>query len=135
MQDRPAAEDLLAAVRGFLNDTAMPQLQGHAAFSARVAGNVLDILARELALAPGFQKAETRRLKALLDVGPDAKDDLLTLNRALCDKIASGEMDLSTPDLRDHLIKVSMGKLAIDQPRYQGYKTAQANNWPEEESK
>jgi hypothetical protein len=135
MQDRPAAEDLLAAVRRFLSDTAMPNLQGHAAFSARVAGNVLDILARELALAPGFQKAETRRLKDLLDVAPEAQSDLLDLNRKLCDKIASGEMDLSTPGLRDHLIKISMGKLAIDQPKYQGYKTAQANDWPEEESK
>ena len=134
MQDRPAAEDLLAAVRRFLSDTAMPNLQGHAAFSARVAGNVLDILARELALAPGFQKAETRRLKDLLDVAPEAQSDLLDLNRELCDKIASGEMDLSTPGLRDHLIKISMGKLAIDQPKYQGYKTAQANDWPEEES-
>ena len=135
MQDRPAAEDLLAAVRRFLSDTAMPNLQGHAAFSARVAGNVLDILARELALAPGFQKAETRRLKDLLDVAPEAQSDLLDLNRELCDKIASGEMDLSTPGLRDHLIKISMGKLAIDQPKYQGYKTAQSNDWPEEESK
>ena len=134
MQDRPAAEDLLAAVRRFLSDTAMPNLQGHAAFSARVAGNVLDILARELALAPGFQKAEFRRLKDLLDVAPEAQSDLLDLNRELCDKIASGEMDLSTPGLRDHLIKISMGKLAIDQPKYQGYKTAQANDWPEEES-
>jgi hypothetical protein len=134
MQDRPAAEDLLAAVRRFLSDTAMPNLQGHAAFSARVAGNVLDILARELALAPGFQKAETRRLKDLLDVAPEAQSDLLDLNQKLCGKIASGEMDLSTPSLRDHLIKISMGKLAIDQPKYQGYKTAQANDWPEEES-
>lgn len=135
MQDRPAAEDLLAAVRRFLSDTAMPNLQGHAAFSARVAGNVLDILARELALAPGFQKAETRRLKDLLDVAPEAQSDLLDLNRELCDKIASGEMDLSNPGLRNHLIKISMGKLAIDQPKYQGYKTAQANDWPEEESR
>ena len=134
MQDRPAAEDLLAAVRRFLSDTAMPNLQGHAAFSARVAGNVLDVLARELALAPGFQKAETRRLKDLLDVAPEAQSDLLDLNRELCDKIASGEMDLSNPGLRNHLIKISMGKLAIDQPKYQGYKTAQANDWPEEES-
>ena len=135
MQDRPLANDLLAAVRRFLTDTAMPQLQGHAAFSARVAGNVLDILAREMALAPGFQKAETRRLRELLDIAPDTNVDLLELNQQLCAKIASGEMSLTSPGLRDHLIKVSMGKLAIDQPRYQGYKTAQENNWPEEESK
>ena len=43
MQDKPSAEKLLAAARAFLNNTAMPQLSGHAAFHARVAGNVLDI--------------------------------------------------------------------------------------------
>ena len=107
----------------------MPQLSGQAAFHARVAGNVLDILARELALAPGFNKAEQARLESLL--GEDG--DLATLNRKLCEKIATGEMDLSNDVLKNHLIRVTMGKLAIDQPRYQGYKTAQANGWPEEE--
>ena len=128
MQDRPAASDLLTAVKHFLSDTAMPQLSGQAAFHARVAGNVLDILAREMALAPGFQKAELARLESLLG----ENGDLLDLNRKLCDKISAGEMDLSTPGLKDHLIRTTMGKLAIDQPRYQGYKTAQANHWPEE---
>ena len=129
MQDRPSAEKLLAAARAFLNETAMPQLSGQAAFHARVAGNVLDILARELALAPGFNKAEQARLESLL--GEDG--DLATLNLKLCEKIATGEMDLSNDALKNHLIRVTMGKLAIDQPRYQGYKTAQANGWPEEE--
>jgi hypothetical protein len=129
MQDRPSAEKLLAAARAFLNETAMPQLSGQAAFHARVAGNVLDILARELALAPGFNKAEQARLESLL--GEDG--DLATLNRKLCEKIATGEMDLSNDALKNHLIRVTMGKLVIDQPRYQGYKTAQANGWPEEE--
>lgn len=129
MQDRPSAEKLLAAARAFLNETAMPQLSGQAAFHARVAGNVLDILARELALAPGFNKAEQARLESLL--GEDG--DLVTLNCKLCEKIATGEMDLSNDALKNHLIRVTMGKLAIDQPRYQGYKTAQANGWPEEE--
>lgn len=129
MQDRPSAEKLLAAARAFLNETAMPQLSGQAAFHARVAGNVLDILARELALAPGFNKAEQARLESLL--GEDG--DLATLNRKLCEKIATGEIDLSNDVLKNHLIRVTMGKIAIDQPRYQGYKTAQANGWPEEE--
>ena len=128
MQDRPAASDLLAAVQRFLSETAMPQLSGQAAFHARVASNVLDILAREMALAPAFQKAELARLESLLG----ESGDLLDLNRKLCDKIGAGEMDLSTPGLKDHLIRTTMGKLAIDQPRYQGYKIAQANHWPEE---
>ena len=131
MQDKPSAEKLLAAARAFLSDTVMPQLSGHAAFHARVAGNVLDILARELELAPGFNKAEQARLESLLgESGP-----LEALNRKLCDKIATGEMNLSNEKLKIHLIKTTMGKLAIDQPRYQGYKTAQANGWPEEDSR
>jgi hypothetical protein len=131
MQDRPSADKLLAAVRAFLNETAMPQLSGQAAFHARVAGNVLDILARELALAPGFNKAEQARLESLLG----ESGNLEALNRKFCDKIASGEMGLADEAVKNHLTKTTMGKLAIDQPRYQGYKTAQANEWPEEESR
>ena len=131
MQDRPSADKLLAAVRAFLNETAMPQLSGQAAFHARVAGNVLDILARELALAPGFNKAEQARLESLLG----ESGNLEALNGKFCDKIASGEMGLADEAVKNHLIKTTMGKLAIDQPRYQGYKTAQANEWPEEESR
>jgi len=130
MQDKPSAEKLLAAARAFLNETAMPQLSGHAAFHARVAGNVLDILAREFELAPGFNRAETARLESLLGETGTLKE----LNRKLCDKIATGEMDLSDEKLKIHLIKTTMGKLAIDQPRYQGYKTAKAKGWPEEDS-
>ncbi|MCH1568156.1 MAG: DUF6285 domain-containing protein [Alphaproteobacteria bacterium] len=131
MQDRPSAEKLLAAARNFLNETAMPQLSGHAAFHARVAGNVLDILVRELALAPGFNAAEQARLENLLG----ESGSLSALNRILCDKIAAGELDLSDDAVKTHLIKTTMGKLAIDQPRYQGYKTAQASGWPEEETR
>ena len=131
MQDRPSAEKLLAAARNFLNETAMPQLSGHAAFHARVAGNVLDVLARELALAPGFNAAEQARLENLLGESGSLSD----LNRRLCDKIAAGELDLSDDAVKTHLIKTTMGKLAIDQPRYQGYKTAQVSGWPEEETR
>ena len=34
--------------------------------------------------------------------------------------------------LMDHLKRATMGKLAIDQPTYAGYQTAQTNGWPEE---
>ncbi|MGB2564610.1 MAG: DUF6285 domain-containing protein, partial [Parvibaculales bacterium] len=74
--------------------------------------------------------AETARLESLLGESGTLKE----LNRKLCDKIASGEMDLSNDNLKTHLIMTTMGKLAIDQPRYQGYISAQANGWPEEDS-
>ena len=40
MQDQPSAIEILAAVADFLRQHAMPQLQGHTAFHARVAANV-----------------------------------------------------------------------------------------------
>ena len=46
----------------------------------------------------------------------------MELNRALADKIASGEMDLQTLGLADHLWQTTMDKLAIDQPTYAAYK-------------
>jgi len=49
---RPTAIELLDAVRGFLTDQVMPATTGQLAFHARVAANVLGIVARELELGP-----------------------------------------------------------------------------------
>lgn len=49
---RPTASELLDAVRGFLAEQVMPATSGQLAFHARVAANVLGIVARELELGP-----------------------------------------------------------------------------------
>src|SRR5690606_13181549 len=49
VNDRPSAAELLAAVEQFLEEEAVPALEGPARFHARVAANVLRIVARELA--------------------------------------------------------------------------------------
>ncbi|HKR68960.1 MAG TPA: phosphotransferase family protein [Streptosporangiaceae bacterium] len=49
---RPTASELLDAVRSFLTDEVMPATGGQVAFHARVAANVLGIVARELELGP-----------------------------------------------------------------------------------
>jgi aminoglycoside phosphotransferase (APT) family kinase protein len=49
---RPAASELLAAVREFLTDQVRPATSGQLAFHARVAANVLAIVMRELELGP-----------------------------------------------------------------------------------
>jgi aminoglycoside phosphotransferase (APT) family kinase protein len=59
---RPTASELLDAVRGFLTDQVMPGTSGQLAFHARVAANVLAIVARELDLGP-------------LPTDPDPADD------------------------------------------------------------
>ena len=120
--------DLMQAVQDFVGEEIAPRLAGHAAFSARVAGNVLALMQRELDLGPRFRAAEQARLEALLN----ETGTLEVLNRILCDKIAKGALGPEDEALMDHLKRATMGKLAIDQPTYAGYQTAQTNGWPEE---
>lgn len=120
MQDQPTAAELIDIVADFIRNHAMPQLQGHAAFHARVAANALDIVKRELQVAPKANAEEHERLKALL--GRDGS--LEELNRELCARIESGQVTLATPGLADHLWAITMTKLAIDQPNYSGYRRA-----------
>jgi hypothetical protein len=47
---------------------------------------------------------------------------LAELNRVLADRIASGELDLQTAGLAEHLWQTTLDKLAVDQPNYASYK-------------
>ena len=118
MHDAPSTKELVEAVKRFIDDTAAPQLSGHAAFHARVASNVLSTLIRELEQRPDAESSEQARLVALLDAAPDTP--LEDLNRDLCSRIQSGEMDLSTDGLLDHLKTTTIAQLSVDQPRYSG---------------
>jgi hypothetical protein len=118
MQDEPTPTELTKAVADFLRNDIAPTLSGHNAFKLRVAINMLDLVTRQLTLEAGSDAAEAKRLRQLLGVD----GSLMELNRALADKIASGEMDLQTLGLADHLWQTTMDKLAIDQPGYAAYK-------------
>jgi hypothetical protein len=120
MQDRPAADLLLEAVAAFLRERVVPATQGPLAFHARVAANALDIARRELMLAPGADARERAALAALLQADPQG--DLIALNRQLCERIARDAMDLHTPGLIDALWRITLDKLAIDQPGYDTYR-------------
>lgn len=120
MQDSPTAKELVEAVRGFLETKAMVELEGHSAFHARVAANVLAIVARELDLAPGAGEAEKHRLVALL--GEDGT--LEELNHMLCREIREGRIGLQTEGLLDHLKQTTLAKISIDQPKYKAYQIA-----------
>lgn len=120
MHDQPSAAEIVAAVRGFLEKHAMPALEGHAAFHARVAANALGIVERQLQLGPEQEAAEIARLRTLL--GRDGSLD--ALNRELCRRIRAGEVDQGTEGLSEHLRETTLAKLAVDQPRYAGYRRA-----------
>jgi hypothetical protein len=118
MQDEPTTIELTRAVADFLRDDITPAIAGHTAFKLRVAINILDLVTRQLTLAQGSDEAESVRLGKLLD----AQGSLIELNRLLAGKIASGELDLNTPGLSEHLWQTTLAKLAVDQPNYASYK-------------
>lgn len=120
MQDQPSAAELLEIVAQFMREELVPQLSPHSAFNARVAANAVDIVRRELLLAPRANADELARLRTLLG----ADGDLESLNRQLCARIASGEIGLQTPGLQAHLWQTTLDKLAIDQPNYAAYRAA-----------
>ncbi len=120
MQDQPSAIELVGAVRDFIQNVAMPQLQARDAFHARVAANALGIVQRELEIAPEADAREHERLATILD----REGTLQDLNRELCTRIRNGEIDLQSPNLTDHLWETTLTKLAIDQPKYSAYQKA-----------
>jgi hypothetical protein len=118
MMDQPSVLELVAAVRDFIEQKAMPELKGHTAFHARVAANALSIVARELEHGAASGEAERARLAKLL--GHDGP--LMDLNRELCTAIRGGKIGLDTPGLADHLTLTTRDKVGIDQPNYGGLK-------------
>src|SRR5258707_10465989 len=105
MQEEPTPTELIKAVAEFLRNEITPVITGHNAFKLRVGINALDLVTRQLALESDGDAAEAARLKALLGM----QGSLLDLNRALSDRIATGEVDLQTPGLTEHLWQTTMG--------------------------
>lgn len=120
MQEQPTPSEILATVATFLRDVAMPQLQGHASFTARVAMNAVELVRREIELRPAADDRELARLAALL--GQDGS--LEALNGELASQIRDGRIDIHSTALLDHLWQTTMDKLAIDQPGYASYRDA-----------
>ncbi|MFN4184943.1 MAG: DUF6285 domain-containing protein [Hyphomonas sp.] len=121
MHDAPSAKELVEAVKSFIDNTAMTQLTGHAAFHARVASNALATVLREMEQRPAAEEDERARLQALLN---SKETDVAALNRALCVEIQAGRVDLTTPSLLTHLKSTTIDQLSVDQPGYSGLRTA-----------
>jgi len=122
MQDLPTPSEIIGAVSAFLKEVVAKETQGAVSFQARVAANALEIVRRQLDLAPAEEAAELERLKALL--GHDGP--LADLNAELALAIREGRLDLATPGLKEHLWSTTLAKVAVDQPSYSGYRAALA---------
>lgn len=128
MQDRPTADELLAAVQTFLERDLVPTLVGRLRFHARVAANVLAIVRRELALSQGQLYAEWMRLARVLGKGCEApptnpevlRNEVVTWTHELCEHIRAAPLAelLSNEALWEHLERTVHDKLAVTNPRW-----------------
>ena len=118
--DMPRADELLFSVRDYLRGDVMDSTTGRTNFLARVAANSLDIVLREMASGPEHRRLELERLRLLF--ARDAK--LPDLRWRLVNGLRDGSIRLETPDLAEHLRFTVVNQIAIDQPKYSGFKTA-----------
>ena len=122
MNDRPDRGELLEAVRRFLADEAVPALGGHLGYQARVAANVLAIVAREIEFEAAHLDAEWRGLAALFDLRgepptdvADVRSQIQAWNDALGERIRAGDADAGPwrRAVLDHLGQTVNDKLRV----------------------
>lgn len=129
MQDRPTLRELLDAAEDWMRTDLRPQLSGAAQFHSLVVANVLAIVKRELDGYESLNAAEADRLRALLGARPDR--GLRELNVELCRRIRAGEIAIDDAELVDHLIRTTLAKGSIDNPRYAGHQRV-LKQWPDQ---
>ncbi len=121
--DMPRIDELVTSVRDYLRDDAMKATAGRTNFLARVAGNSLDVVLRELAVGKQHRSLQVDRLRRLLGRDGDLESLRWTLVRSLRDN----EIALDHPGLAEYLRESVVNQVAIDQPGYSGFKTALAS--------
>jgi hypothetical protein len=125
MNDRPTASELLTAVERFLEEEALPALNGPARFHARVAANVVRIVAREIETEEAQLVGEWERLGRLLRAGEERPASREALRAAVCarneelvSRIRAGEGDAGAwrEAVLDHLERTVADKLDVARP-------------------
>jgi hypothetical protein len=125
VNDRPTGVELLRAVERFLEREVVPRLDGPQRYHARVAANVVAIVAREIETEGGQLASEWERLGALLGLReerPGSREALTDAvrerTRALVDRIRSGDADRGAwrGELVAHLRRTVADKLAVSRP-------------------
>lgn len=123
MSSGTPASLLLESLEAFLREELQPQLTGFSAYNNRVAANLLAMLRREQEHADPL---------AVLDRDFAAQRGLPThdLASALARGLRDGTVD-DDVELRHYLRRRSLLQMAIDNPRYAGYREALAR-WKED---
>ena len=108
MHGRPTAEELVVAVREFLERDVMAATSGAVQFHTRVAINALAAVERELRDGPAMADAHRARLEAL---GYSSEAEL-------ADAIRSGDLDDRYDDVVAAVRATVHDKLSVANPKY-----------------
>ena len=108
LHGRPTNEELVEAVREFLESDVMTATEGRIQFHTRVAVNVLGMVQRELELGPAQEAAHRARLDAL---GFESET-------ALADAIRNGEVDDRYDEIKSAVHDTVVDKLRVANPKY-----------------
>jgi len=106
--DVPTIEQMVEAVREWLERDVMPTTEGRMQFHARVAANMLAMVERELELGPDQALVHQRRLAELG----------FTDEAELAAAIRAGELDDRYAEVRAVVLATVCDKLAVANPRY-----------------
>ena len=113
MHQPPSAAELLRTVATTLTDEVVPALDGPAQHRARVAANIVEIVAREIELGPAVRADEAAALVAIIgDGSADAADVAAALRSGVADDPAEHER------IRELLVAIARGDLSIAKPGY-----------------
>lgn len=110
MIEGPRKEELVEATVAWLGS---PPTSADG-FHRKVAANALGIVSRELTQWPVAEAAAVARMRTIL--GRDG--DYATLNLAFAEGLRDGTVSADDPAVFDHLGRLALDTLAIDQPRY-----------------
>ena len=106
--DRPTAVELLEALREWMERDLLPGVEGRLQFHTRVAINMVDIVAREIAVGSSQETAHAHVLETL-GVATDAE---------LVLAIKNGEYDATLESLLESLRPVVEDKVRVANPKY-----------------
>ena len=118
--DMPRADELMTSVRDFLRGDVMSVTTGRTNFLARVASNSLDIVLREWQVGTRCKQQEEERLQVFFE----SNEKLQRLRWRLVNELRDGSQSLHDAQLKRHLRQTVVNQIAIDQPKYTGFKNA-----------
>ena len=116
---KPSVSQLCEALSEFIADELAPQISSsELSYKLKIALNILDIIAREAEQGPQFSVLEQGLLAEFLGTPGDTDE----LNARLSEQITVGQFDGKEGQLIAVLERITLSKMAIDNPRYSSYK-------------